>query len=622
MGHKRKQKSRKIRHISESETVITSGSNPETIEIPIPQPNRLESWLTPLKGSLIILIVGLGVFSSGLKNAFEGDDLSQIVNNPTIRSLSNLKLFFEGSTFYGYTPQGITSQNAPLSGIYYHPLMVTIYSLIDTLFGLHSFYYHLFQLLIYIASAILLFLILKKPFKLTLALVLSILFLVHPLNSQVVYSIPNLQDTLVFFFGILAFYILFTFSSVKSLIPVVLALFLCLLSKETAACFIVVCTLYLVWWDRKRLLPFTGMLLIPLAAYLFLRIHAVGLVGNNHIAPIQSVGLLERFMTVPAIILFYVSKIIYPWDLASVYFWTQTKFSVSHFLIPLCIDGLVVAFIIDQGREIRQKVGKEEYKTFMFFALWTVIGIIPYLQIIPIDGTVNTAWFYISMAGLIGMIGTALVAFRIKTKYILAIGIPLILILGVSTYDRGFVWKNGYSLAFNSVKHSPADYADLDTVGVYYSRKDQYNTAIYYFQRALKVEPSYYVYYNLGVDQSINSQYAAAEKSYQKALQLNPSYANYQKIVENMCITSLLTGTLAQGTKLCENGINRFPKDPELWEDFAFLMQKFGRSDQAKSYMQTAEGYGTINPLLINEVMNDQPIKLNFLYSGKDITIQ
>jgi 4-amino-4-deoxy-L-arabinose transferase-like glycosyltransferase len=202
--------------------------------------NKLKDW----QASLCIVLIGFAIYFTGLASPFQGDDEAQIVYNPTVHSLSNIRSFFEGGTFYN------GSVHTKLIGAYYRPLMSTVFSVLYTLFGQHSFYFHFFQLVLCLASTILLYLFLRYSFKPLLALVLSLIFLIHPLDSQVVYAIPNMQDALFFFFGILAVWLLVRFSSVKSLFFVALCLFLSLLSKESGVLFIAVSLLYLYWWNR------------------------------------------------------------------------------------------------------------------------------------------------------------------------------------------------------------------------------------------------------------------------------------------------------------------------------------------------------------------------------------
>src|SRR5665213_1777591 len=196
--------------------------------------NKITSW----QAGLIIAVLGFAFYFTGLTNSFQGDDVYQIVNNVPVHSITHIKLFFEGGTFYN--GHGL----APLSGVYFRPLMMTVFSLLYTLFGPHPIYFHLFQLALCIGSSIILYLFFRYSFKPALALSLSLVFLLHPLNSQVAYAIPSMQDALFFFFGILALYLLLRLKSVRSLLLVAACLFLSLLSKESGLLFTSMALLY------------------------------------------------------------------------------------------------------------------------------------------------------------------------------------------------------------------------------------------------------------------------------------------------------------------------------------------------------------------------------------------
>jgi hypothetical protein len=58
--------------------------------------NRIKTW----QAAIIIAVIGFAVFFTGLASPFQGDDLLQIVNNVPVHSIKNIKLFFEGGTFY------------------------------------------------------------------------------------------------------------------------------------------------------------------------------------------------------------------------------------------------------------------------------------------------------------------------------------------------------------------------------------------------------------------------------------------------------------------------------------------------------------------------------------------
>jgi hypothetical protein len=243
--------------------------------------NKITSW----QASLVIVVMGFAAYFDSLKNQFLGDDVGQIINNPPIHSIAHIKLFFEGGTFY------IGKGFVPLYGFYFRPLMTTVFSLIYTLFGSHPFYFHVVQLLICIGSAILLYLFFRFSFKPALSLFLALIFLVHPIDSQIVFAIASMQDALFFFFGILGLYLLFRFKSKKSLVLVALCFFMSLLAKETGFLFVAMALLYLFWFKRKQLYKFVITMVIPIALYMILRIHAIGLLGTNpHNGPIDNLG--------------------------------------------------------------------------------------------------------------------------------------------------------------------------------------------------------------------------------------------------------------------------------------------------------------------------------------------
>src|SRR5262245_10868673 len=102
-----------------------------------------------------IIIIGLVVYFNALFNGFVGDDNAQIVENRLIQSITNLPLFFQGSTFY-------LQQIGESVGVYYRPLLSTTFSLMYTVFGLNPFFFHLIQLSLHITNCILILLIFKK----------------------------------------------------------------------------------------------------------------------------------------------------------------------------------------------------------------------------------------------------------------------------------------------------------------------------------------------------------------------------------------------------------------------------------------------------------------------------
>lgn len=565
--------------------------------------------------ALIILLVGFAVFYPGLKGSFEGDDFPQIVNNVPVHSISHIKIFFEGSTFYN--GDGL----APLSGAYYRPLMTTTFSLIYTLFGAQVLYFHLFQLLVCMGSAFLLYLFFRYSFNIGLSLFLALVFLVHPLNSQVVFAIPSMQDALFFFFGILALWLLVRFRSVKSLGLVALSLFLCLLSKETAVVFIVMALLYLFWWDRKRLIPFIGIMVLPVALWLTLKINALGLLGTNpNNAPIDRLNLAERLMTAPSILFSYITKFVFPWKLASAYYWTYPHFSIRHVLLPLIIDLLVIVIAVYGALVIRRRSTKAQYYTYLFFAAWAVLGLLTTLQVIPVDMTACETWFYFPMAGVLGMIGVAFTALRLRINpyWIAAIALVLLVALGIRTGLRGHDWRNQYTLAYKDVSASKDNYIAYNIIAAGLNSRGNFKQGKLNAQRSIAIFPTFSNYNNLGVSDEGLHTFAAAQAAFKQGLR----YGDYNLLYDNLAELTLLYGSIHDNEQFLLNELEMHPHDSTLWMYLAIQEYKDNDNSKAKIAISNAATYGHVPPFIYSAVVNNQPLTIEITNLGLKVTVQ
>ena len=125
-----------------------------------------------------------------------------------------------------------------------------------------------------------------------------------------------------------------------------------------------------------------GVLVPPIVLYLVLKINAVGLNAKPTTAPIDYLSLTGRLYTDPSIVLFYITKFIFPWKLATAYYWVYPTFSIRHVLIPLIIDLAVVWAIVYSTYLLKRKTTKAQHYTFLFFAAWAMVGILPCLRLI------------------------------------------------------------------------------------------------------------------------------------------------------------------------------------------------------------------------------------------------
>jgi hypothetical protein len=563
--------------------------------------NKLE----PRQVAIIFAIVGLVVFFTGLNNPFQGDDSYQIVNNEPVHSITHVVQFFESSTFYN---------GQKLTGVYYRPLMTTIFSLIYTFFGAHPIAYHIVQLALYVAGTFLLYLIFKRFIKPVLALALALIFLVHPINSQIVYSIPTMQDTLLLFFGTLGFWALMNYESTKSMIWAAVCLFLAMLSKETGLLFTFIALLYLVLFDRKRLRTFAGIMVLPVLAYLALKINAVGLNTAQHAGPIDDADLGARLLTAPSIIWFYVAKLIFPWKLATGYYWVNSSFSVKHVLLPLLADLAILGGIIYTGFRTRKK----HRRAYWFFTAWMIVAILPYLQIIPLDLTASESWVYLAFAGLLGMIGVALqtVKVRFRAEWLLIPLAVLLLALGVRSVIRGADYSSQYKLALRDLSVSRNSPSALDNISQYFMDHGKYKEAAAYSRRSINIYPVASNYINLGAALEKSGDYKGAVAAYNKALK----YGNMSITYENLGLIYLVYYDPSFTSRFFQKALNEYPHDFKLWLYLAIFDGATGNQSGAKTAMNNAIKYGSVPQVIYDGIMQNRPFALPLL--GKTILIR
>lgn len=256
---------------------------------------------TNQKALVFIVVIGIIVFANSLANGFVWDDLIQIEKNAAIQSLSNIPKFFSGLNFdSGSTTHSIYP--------FYRPLTVTFFTILNAIFGLNAFLFHLFQVSLHIANAFLIFGIFNKFYKREISFLSALLFLVHPFVTESVVYASALGETLFMLFGLLAFVVLDRDELSKKRLFTGLVLLLCsLFSKETGALFIIAIPLYHFIFRRNNLKYILYPAFISGAIYLFFRFFvAKTFLLKAMEYPIVAASLKERILTIPAVVYYYI----------------------------------------------------------------------------------------------------------------------------------------------------------------------------------------------------------------------------------------------------------------------------------------------------------------------------
>ena len=426
--------------------------------------------------------------------------------------------------------------------VYFRPVISALYWGIYNIFGPRPFFFHFFQLIFHIATAVLIYYLFKRFFKETISLILAVIFLVHPASVEAVSFASAMQEVGFTLVGIIGLY-LFTHRDVINHVSTTniffgaLLLLISLLMKETAIVFflLIFCYLFLFKKNQIVLISYSIFSMILLMTYFLFRVSGGSLyVQGQGLFPIMRVSLVTRLMNIPMIILYYLGKFFYPMHLAIAQHWVVRTVDFQNFWLPLIIIIGFILFGIFMSRL---------NKPFLFFFLWFILGILPHLQIIPLNMTVAERWLYFPMIGLLGMIGTILSKLQIindksqinfksqiKSKTIFILLIIIIIVFSVRSFVRVLDWRNGLSLFGRDIRQDSS--FDLqNNMGVELFRTGQYKEAKKYFEKSVKLAPYWWVNWNnLGAIYEREKNYQKAKEYYQKAIDNGQYYLAYENL--------------------------------------------------------------------------------------------
>lgn len=569
------------------------------------------AFFTPLTNKKVILflsIIGLFVFFNALFNGFVYDDDMQIVNNPLVHSISSLPYFFAGGNFFDPGTGQIVS-------IFYRPIPSTVFTFLYPLSGGQPFVFHLIQLLIHITNASLIFLFFSKFFKRTLAFFLATIFLIHPINQETVAYISDMQDVLFFFFGMMA--LLITASTnmhLRKIVLVNILLFIGLLSKETAILFVPILLLYTFLEKRKEfakayILP----LLVTTAVYLYLRFSIAHVSPiTDALVPIMQASFVERLLTMPEIILYYLQTFFFPLQLALGHAWVIKQPTLNSFYLPLLLDSLFFVLLFFFGKSLF-KLNKKQFLAFIFFALWFILGLMLHLQFIPLDATVADRWFYFPFVGLLGIIGLfcTLPIFKKISREVLLIGaIVVIVILSLRTMVRNTNWNTMLTLCQHDLQVVPESYNVQSVCGGELFKAGRFEESKQYFAVASQLAPKWGTnWYQYGLSYEYTKDVTSARKYYRKSITLSNEVNAYV----SLAATYLKYDKDPKVAKeIVEEGLKHYPNYQRLQLYLAVCDYQLG--DKQKAFeLATRIHQSAPSPesaYVLNQIMQNQKIVL------------
>lgn len=472
-----------------------------------------DTWL--LLGILLLTVL---IYSNALRNGFVyHDDPESVVNNPYIQqiSLDNLIHYFTTPVQYMYMPLAMASWA------------------VDYQIGqLNPFIYHLDNLILHLGCVILVFwvfrLLTQKP---RMALFISLLFAIHPVNVDTVAWVATRTNLLVTFFylGALLCYSLYIEKNCQMRYLALACLsFLLAVSARSSA--VVLPLILFLWdyfhgrqWDKKLLIekiPFFVIALFFGILTLVVRTDPIG------VPQAAQYNLLDRVLIFFYALTDYPIRLLFPLQLSLVYAyplkngpWLPWPFYIAPLILALILWGL-------RKLDISKKV-------LVVGLAFFVLNIVLTQSVLLIDNFMANRYIYLSYLGLYliladineRVLGASPINWRsrLRVGWLAAL---LVFVAGFSllTFNRNFVWYDSLTLFNDVIQKQPGIAWVYGTRGAYKLHNNDLNGARQDLDQALALDPHYTpsLYFRANLNY-LSEDYPAALADLDEALAQTPN---------------------------------------------------------------------------------------------------
>ncbi|MEN6383650.1 MAG: tetratricopeptide repeat protein [Phycisphaerales bacterium] len=450
------------------------------------------------------------------------------------------------------------------------PFMLLSLMIDSILWGKNAFGYHLTNLVLHSLCSAMVFILIYNCLMSIFgenknisvgwaAFAASVLFAVHPINSEAVCVITFREDLLAAFFILLGLILALVFPLKKMVsnilygCAIVLCFFAAVASKENAA----VGPMYLLmYWYFIRRQQAGGWIKLISASFagilLFMILRFTAVPSQTEIFVEKAVYLGGSFSNMlliqPRIWVYQLCELFWPRLLcADIGGYCIRNIS---FFAAVAILILIIIFLIWAGRK---------NKAFLMGILFFILAMLPTSNFVPIFRPVADRYLYLPMFGLCFAVAAMLC--QLKTpkgiyKFIsISVTAMIYLYFCYFTLEREKVWNNSLSLWQDTVKKNPKSFTGNNNLGFVFYDKGQYQNALSYFQKASEIDrASAEAVAALAITYDALGLKEEAISTAQKAVSMNELYGNYESLMK------LLIWTPEQSRKL-HNILQSSPKD-------------------------------------------------------------
>ncbi|MBN2384421.1 tetratricopeptide repeat protein [bacterium] len=488
------------------------------------------------KIGLVLFVLALVVFGNSLNNPFIWDDDYLIVGNAQVKSGSALATIFNSDIMLG----GGHHQSK-----FYRPLQIVSFKIDYFIWGEDPVGFHVTSTMVHIINALLVLVLVRSLCAdHRIALFASVLFLVHPVQTESVTYLASRSEILMFFFYLSALIMYRQYRSYGSYGYLALSLVLfagSLLSKEMAVSLpLTVLILDLVWFDSvlvedrilKRYLPY----FLVLCAYFYLRLFVLELQTNEistygTLPENYATSLMVRLLTFIKVLSSYVWILLYPKNL----FMERSIDSGMSLADPVVFIPVLIVVVLGAGAVMISRRS-------LWSLIWFFLTLLPVSGLVPINYLLAERYLYLPTVGFFGALGIIVFGLYDRSAqkwrpWLKPVGVGLICVglitLMTRTVVRNHDWHDELVFYQKTIEHVPGSTRLYNNLGTEYGKRGRYHEAIRAFQQAIDILDDYvdphnnlgYAYYHIG-------NYDKAIAEFARVVQLGDRpHSVYQQIV-------------------------------------------------------------------------------------------
>ncbi|HHH54364.1 MAG TPA: tetratricopeptide repeat protein, partial [Bacteroidetes bacterium] len=473
---------------------------------------------------LLIFIFSLVVYSNTLWNEYAQDDAIVITDNMyTKQGLKGIPGLLSHDTFYGFFKK--EGKSKLVSGGRYRPLSPITFAIEWQFFGKNPAISHLINILLFALLGIVLykFLLLmlmnieSNHLKILVPLFATLIFVAHPIHTEVVANIKGRDELFSLLFSLLA--VIFSMKwliskNIKYQLFAFLMFLFALFSKENAITFLAIIPLLFFMFFKVKKNQYLKILtpyLFSTIIFLAIRTMILGLdfgaapmeLMNNPFLKIEGSKYVpftfgEKFATILFTLGKYLQLLIFPHPLTNDYYPRQIpllSFANWKVLASLFIYILLIYYAI-------KNINKSKIISFGILFYIITLSIVSNI-VFPVGTNMSERFLFMPSVGFSLIFGFILYLIYEKKHNLSYLLLIFVLILySAKTISRNTVWENDFTLYTTDVKVSKNSAKALNAaagsiVDKYYIEKNpkikqqKLNQAKKYLEQALKIHPNY-----------------------------------------------------------------------------------------------------------------------------------